>query len=389
MDADIEQLLKSLNIDGISVEEPDRPPIAPPVSQPFSPRLRPHKQQKSSLFMIIGGAALCGILVGGGLFVATDWWIKPSRRVVHVYEAPSVPRMVPPFISAVQRVDPWSSNNLDTRRQPSGEGAPVSVFSGHLDILKAAAGRRQALEEVRADIDSLLTSSIHSPDLDSRRALHSALARYDLVDLHSTQSLIPLLISTRSALTTPSDLQKFQETLAYAGLGKGLEGYAKTAVQIRATEELIADFLKKIGEERDLCRLAKMLDGALQLLSGLRSDSLMVSVIDIDDRRKEVMATGRQAVETVLRALPAKSYPQWCSPEERKAVVFLQEQFPSIDTELFARVDGFLTASRQKGVVTAAAENKLGSDSFSSSAVRLLMAPEGVMAEETALLCHS
>ena len=67
------------------------------------------------------------------------WWGLPLR-IVHVYESATLPGMVPPFVSAIQRIDPWATNDLSSRKTPSGDLSEVSSFAGHLDILKAAGG---------------------------------------------------------------------------------------------------------------------------------------------------------------------------------------------------------------------------------------------------------
>ena len=123
---------------------------------------------------------------------------------------------------------------------------------------------------MRHDVDMLMANSIHSPDMASREALHHAVARFDVADLNLTHSLIPLILSKRSCLATPQDVQKFNETLALAGLREGLEEYSKMVVQIAATKEFIDQFVTKLGNEKDICVLAETLESTLQLISGLR-----------------------------------------------------------------------------------------------------------------------
>ncbi len=383
MDADIAQLLKSLNLDGISVEEPvfKEPSASPPPVYPHQPVVFPKKKKRQLMPLVTGLSILVVVGIGCALFFTQDlWWGRPAR-IVHIYESAARPWMVPPFASATQKIEPWSTNDLVSHLLPSGSLSETSSFAGHLDILKAAAGRRDALEEVRQDVDALMANCIHAPDMATRGALHRAISRFDVADVNLTHSLIPLIVSKRSSLATQQDRQKLNETLAFAGLGKGLEEYSTTVVQIAATQEFIEQFLSTLRDERDVCRLAETFESALQLFAGLRKDLLMPSFIDLDARQKEASDACLHSLEETLRQFPSSQYPRRCSLLEHKAVSFLQGQFPSIDPSLFAKVDGFLMMKDKPLHVRASLENNLASTSFSSSTTKMFMAPEGILTD--------
>jgi hypothetical protein len=383
VDADIEQLLKSLNIEETSIKtfstESSSPPIAPTFHhQSF---VQPKRRLNRS---VLASLSVC-IFVGLGFFLffmrGKFWADRP--RIVHVHEAAVSPNMAGPITPAVQRIDPWSLNALSSNILPSGASSENPALAAHLDLLKAAGERKKALEEIRRDIDMLMANCIHAPDMVNREAFHRAVARFDMADLNLTHSLIPLILSKRSFLATPQDQQKFNETLSFVGLGAGLEEYAKAVAHIAAAKELIEQFFVKLRNEKDLCSLAETVEGVHTLFTGLRKDPLISSFIDLDATQKEAFEISQRSVQELLEKFPASDSPRRCSLVERKAVSFFQEIFPSIDSSLFAKVDGFLILPDKGGRLTASLENHLGLDAFSYATTRVFMTPESILTDET------
>lgn len=376
VDADIEQLLKSLKIDGFSTlaSSPEIPSV--PIPPAIHPQPSCSHKKKSRLPLLLGISILLACGCGVGVFLTKGvWWGVPSR-IVHMYESPSIEKMTPPFIPSLQRTDPWSTNDLSCHLLPQGDLSENASWSSHLDILKAVSLRRKALEEMRQDIDTLVATCIHSPDFVTREALHRAIARFEVADVNLTHSLIPLILSKKSSLLTPQDQQKLNETLAVAGLGRGLEEYSKTVVQVAATKEFIEQFLAKLRTEREVCALAESLESVLQLLGGLRNNRLIPSFIDLEAKQKEAIEACQHSLEETLTQLPTTWYPRRCSQSERKAIVFLQGQFPQISSALFAKIDGMLTMKEGASRSVAFSDNNLGSDAFSSSSIHLFLAPD-------------
>lgn len=277
MDADIAQLLKSLNIEGILDEDPvkENPPVSIPIAfhhQSVAPVKKGRRLTKffvGGIFFLVGGIGLLFFFTKG------IWWSLPVH-IVHVYESANLVRMTPPFAPAIERINLLLTNDLSELPPSSG---------GHSEIM----------------------------------------------------------------------------------------------VQIASTKEIIEQGVRKLRDERDICVLADTLKAALQLFAGLQKDPLMTFSIDLDIKEKEAVETCLHSVEEALKKFPSNTYPRCCSLSERKAVSFLQGQFPSIDPLLFARVDGFLILKKEPFHLCALSENNLGSNSFSYSTMKTFMAPEGFL----------
>ena len=402
MDQEIEQLLHSLNVTTSSVEQSAQPASAIPLEQyeqPVVPEAPPspeeqsasvalpeQKKRSSSSFVAwikkhepwilwVGGVLLlvkASILAFFLIHGVPESWISRERRIFRTQEAPEIEQMAPlPHPTMGRTV--WSPDEAFPHELPEGLLSNTSLFKDHLDILQAASGRRKALEEIRHDVDSLMATCIHAPDRSTSEALRRAFVRFDLTDLDLTHSVISMILSKKPFLKTPSDVQRLDETLSLAGLGRGLKEYSAVSAQLASTKKAIGELLSKLESDRSVVRLASNLEAALRLLDGLHKNQTIASSVDVQSYRRAAMDRCRNSV----RQLIAQSEQQIRrpSPEERLAVAYLQRTFPDISVDMWARLDNSLVPLVSSKLAVHE-ENSMGNGELFAESARIMLPPD-------------
>ena len=383
MDAEIHELLRSLNIEG----SPSAHSV--PHSPASSPVAIARPQKRWSLYQWLKKHELLVFWTGGCLLVlkislvtffffrgVPENWVVRARRVVRVYE-PVISEKMTTVCLPLQSVGLWSANDLQCHTLPEGDRLQRQAVAC-LEILEAADERKKALEEIRHDVDACMIGCIHAPDMIHREGLHRALARFDAADVTLTQGLVPLIQAKRVASQTAEDHQNLDEALVLVGLGKGLEGYSVATARIASTKERIGNLTEKLRKGRDVVLLAETLKSTFELLDDVQKDSFVASYIDVDTKRHEAIELCRSAVRETLQQLPTCVFPRRCTNDERFSIAYLQGYFPDIETVQWTKIDGLLGVLDGPSRCAVLAENNLSPEIYSSAIVRVLMAPEPI-----------
>lgn len=366
MDPEIQQLLKSLDIETTPPSQPRPAPPIRPVVVPQTPSQSWIQRYRSLVVKAVCLGASAGIFVLFFMYGLPEGWSFRGRKVVRIHESATSELMALPS-SSMKKVS-WSAEENFPSALPEG-----SLLAEHMDILKGASGRRAALEELKRDIDGLMTACVHTPDRLMAEALHRAIVRFDATDLDLTHSLISLIVSKKPLLKTPNDVQRLNETLSIAGLGRGLEEYSAVTAHLASSKQLVQDSLMKLRSSQDVVRLASDFEVVSQLLDGVQKNPLLCSSMNIEALRREAADLCRASIQRVLaQASEARRH---CSAEERLAVAFLQKNFSDVGIDQWARVDGALLpyrASRSEVV----AYNSLGTGERYISSAKVFLAPD-------------
>lgn len=378
MDKEIEQLLHSLNVATEPVERQELPPSLPPARPAkqhqsfFKSWLRKHESRLLWIgcFLLIVKAGIIALFF---IYGAPERWISRERRTLRVQEAPAIEEMTPlPHGVGERRY--WFSEGSFPHSLPEGSLADGSIFRGHLDILRAASGRKKALEEVRRDVDALMANCIHSPDRVSTEALHKALVRFDATDLDLTHSLITMILTKQPLLKTPQAVQQLNETLSLAGLGRGLEEYSNVLAQIASTKTMASELLSKLETDREVVSLANNLEAIMHLLDGLHTNPTVASSMDIQGQRRIALERCRKSLEQIM-ALPRQPLHR-CSSEERLSVAYLQRAFPDISMDMWARIDGSLVPLVPSRLLVLSENAMDRKEDFIETATRVVLSPD-------------
>jgi hypothetical protein len=393
MDKEIEQLLHSLNVttENVATDPVEQNVASGPAEQrgqPLPPPpVLPTKHARRSLgswirkhepgVLWVGCTLLivkAGILAFFFFHGVPEGWISRVRRTLRIQEAPVIEEMAPIPHSNGVRLNRFS-DELFPQALPQGSLADGSLFQEHLDILRAASGRRKALEEVRHDVDALMANCIHAPDRAATESLHRALVRFDATDLDLTHSLISMILAKRPLLKTPQDVQQLNETLSLAGLGHGLEEYSTVLAQIASTKTMASELLSKLETDRDVVSLANNLEATMHLLDGLHKNPVVASSMDIQGHRRIALERCRHSLEQIM-ALPSQQ-PHRCSQEERLSIAYLQRAFPEISMDMWARLDGSLVPLSPTRLAVLS-ENEMDGGGVFAETARVTLPPEMV-----------
>ena len=380
MDAEIQDLLRSLNIEGFSKESqlhalPAGPIVAacPVKKRSLGQWLKSHQL---SVFWI-GGlllAAKLSVFIFFFFHGVPESWVARTHQIIHWYE-PVVQVGMTPLDPPVHALGVWGTNDLAFHHLPEGD---LGAKSGadHLEILQAADGRKKALETIQRDVNDAIACCINTPDTASKEMLHRQLARFYIADHTLTGQLLPLIQTKRAAAPTADDHCQLEETLALCGLGRGLDGYGAEQQRLDEIKAKLAQLTTQVREEREVVALACALRRFHQLLDSVQKDPLLASFIDADAERNTGVSMCRHSVQEALQQTPASFFPRRCSDEERRSIAFLQGHFPDIEEAHWAKIDGLIGAPSHASLCALASDNNLLFQPFFSSTNLVLMAPD-------------
>jgi hypothetical protein len=377
VDEEIQQLLRSLKVEGIHMEPPQKDQESQPHPSSFA--FKDEKPSSNAFRFIAKG--LWYLAVGVVLFFSVvflwDFAGKEKSSLVRHIEAPE---LLSGTDAASSHPETWKSDCLAVSLPTASEAS----ISSDYDIVCAIKNRKDLLVAIKKEVEALLEGSLETPDIVNTILLRKAVERFQEKDLLLTQKIAGDVQNKKNGLKSHEDLIRFEESLAVLGIDSHLKEYQKVHQGIVAARTTLDQMIDSIAEASDIKVLAETSEAVVRILDKLRYDPILFSFVDVESKRLAAIEASRQSLQRIAAA--STRTPRHLSCEERRALGSLQSLHPDLEGKVWESIESAYVLTPVFTQASIEKMNLLDMNTTAISSARIFYSPEGVFKEAGATI---